>query len=580
MALGEALTNMVWALISGLKHIKCSVNWMWAAKLPGGGAALYKAAVSISRLMKEIGIAADGGKDSLSMAAQVEKEIVRAPGQLVVSAYCSVPDITRILTPDIKRPGKSKLMLIDLAPGKNRLGGSALAQVLGQIGNDSPDVEDPVLLKNSFRVIQKIIKENLILAGHDRSDGGLMTTLAEMAMAGNCGIEINLSKKEEVIPNLFSEELGLVLEYLPQNEAAIKGILDKFKIPFKIIGKTSKQRRVVIHQGSEIKFDIDTPTLLSWWESTSDQLEKHQINIERAEEQAKSYDRPGPSYHLSFRPESTPGKLLKRVKKPVVAIIREEGSNGDREMTSAFFSAGFEPWDVTMTDLLDGGVTLDKFRGVVFVGGFAHADVLDSAKGWAGIIKFNPRLQKMFDNFYRREDTFSLGVCNGCQLMALLGWVPWRGITESGQPRFIRNPSGRFESRWATVKISKSPSIMLKGMEDSILGIWVAHGEGHLYCPDPKILAEISEKGLAPIQFVDDKGMPTEKYPFNPNSSPHGFTSLCSPDGKHLVMMPHPERAFLLWQWPWVPENWKSSLEVSPWLRMFQNAREWCEKNS
>jgi len=580
MALGEALTNMVWALISDLGHIKCSVNWMWAAKLPGGGAALYRAAVSLGKLMKEIGIAADGGKDSLSMAAQVEQEIVKAPGQVVVSAYCSIPDITKILTPDIKCPGESKLMLIDLARGKNRLGGSALAQILGQIGNDSPDVEDPLLLTNAFRRVQKIIKENLILAGHDRSDGGLMTTLTEMAMAGNCGMEIELPEKEEVISRLFSEELGLVLEYLPRNEAAIIDILDKSTIPFVILGKTSKRRRVVISQGGESKFDIDTPTLLSWWESTSDQLEQHQINIKMAKEQASSYNRSGPSYHLSFQPEGTPGKLLKRVKKPAVAIIREEGSNGDREMTSAFFSAGFEPSDVTMTDLLDGGVTLDKFRGVVFVGGFAHADVLDSAKGWAGIIKFNQKLQKMFDIFYRREGTFSLGVCNGAQLMALLGWIPWRGITESRQPRFIRNLSGRFESRWATVKISKNPSIMLKGMEDSILGIWVAHGEGHLYCPDPKILAEVSKKGLAPIHFVDDRGMPTEKYPFNPNSSPHGYTSLCSPDGRHLAMMPHPERAFLLWQWPWMPESWKTSLEVSPWLRMFQNAREWCEKNS
>lgn len=580
MAVGEALTNIVWALLSDLEHIKCSVNWMWAAKLPGGGAALYRAAVSLGKLMKEIGIAADGGKDSLSMAAQVEQEIVRAPGQVVVSAYCSIPDITKILTPDIKCPGESKIMLIDLARGKNRLGGSALAQVLGQIGNDSPDIEDPVLLKSAFRGIQKIIKENLILAGHDRSDGGLMTTLAEMAMAGNCGMEIELPEKEELISGLFSEELGLVFEYPPDNEAAIIGILDKSAIPFIILGKTEVKRRLVISQGGESKFDIDIPTLLSWWESTSDQLEKHQIDVKMAEEQARSHDRPGPSYHLSFRPENTPGELLKRVNKPAVAVIREEGSNGDREMTSAFFSAGFEPWDVTMTDLLDGGVTLGKFRGAVFVGGFAHADVLDSSKGWAGIIKFNQKLQKMFDIFYKREDTFSLGVCNGCQLMALLGWIPWRGIAESRQPRFISNLSGRFESRWATVKISKSPSIMLEGMEDSILGIWVDHGEGRLYCPDPQILEEVSKKGLAPVHFVDDRGMPAEKYPFNPSSSPRGFTSLCSPDGRHLAMMPHPERAFLLWQWPWMPESWKASLEVSPWLRMFQNAREWCGKNS
>ena len=580
MALGEALTNIVWALISDLTHIKCSVNWMWAAKLPGGGAALYDAAVSLGELMTEIGIAADGGKDSLSMAAQVGDEIVKAPGQVVISAYSSMQDITKVVTPDIKRPGESKLMFIDIAQGKNRLGGSALAQVFGQIGNESPDIESPVLLTEAFKAIQKMIRENLILAGHDRSDGGLITTLVEMALAGNCGIVIKLPEKIEVIGQLFSEELGLVLEYLPECEAAIIDILDKSSIPFMILGSTRKKRQAVIYQGDEVKLNVDMPTLLAWWESTSDELERHQMNEEMAEKQKKAHDRPGPSYHLSFRPEDTSPELLKRPGKPRVAIIREEGSNGDREMTSAFFRAGFEPWDVTMTDLLKYDITLEKFRGAVFVGGFSYADVLDSAKGWAGIIRFSPELREMFDVFYRRADTFSLGVCNGCQLMTLLGWVPWKGIPETKQPRFIRNPSGRFESRWVTVKILKSPSIMLKGMEDSILGIWVAHREGYLHCPDPQILSDVSDGGLMPILYVDDRGMPTERYPFNPDSSPSGFTALCSPDGRHLAMMPHPERTFLLWQWPWMPESWKSNLKVSPWLKMFQNARKWCEKNN
>lgn len=580
MALGEALTNIVWALISDLTHIKCSVNWMWAAKLPGGGAALYDAAVSLGELMTEIGIAADGGKDSLSMAAQVGDEIVKAPGQVVISAYSSMQDITKVVTPDIKRPGESKLMFIDIAPGKNRLGGSALAQVLEQIGDESPDIESPILLVEAFKAIQKMIGEKLILAGHDRSDGGLITTLVEMALAGNCGIVIKLPEKLEVIGQLFSEELGLVLEYLPECEAAIIDILDKSIIPFMILGSTQKKRQAVIYQGDEVKLNVDIPTLLAWWESTSDELERHQMNEEMAEKQKKAHDRNGPSYHLSFRPEDTLPELLKRQEKPRVAIIREEGSNGDREMASAFFRAGFESWDVTMTDLLKYDITLEKFRGAVFVGGFSYADVLDSAKGWAGIIRFSPKLREMFDVFYRRADTFSLGVCNGCQLMTLLGWVPWKGIPETGQPRFIRNPSGRFESRWVTVKILKSPSIMLKGMEDSILGIWVAHREGYLHCPDPQILSDVSDGGLAPILYVDDRGMPTEKYPFNPNSSPSGFTALCSPDGRHLAVMPHPERAFLLWQWPWMPESWKSNLKVSPWLKMFQNARKWCEKNN
>ncbi len=245
-----------------------------------------------------------------------------------------------------------------------------------------------------------------------------------------------------------------------------------------------------------------------------------------------------------------------------------------------FFAFGQEPWDITMTDLLSGSISLDRFRGAVFVVGFAHADVLDSAKGWAATIRFNKDLSEMFDIFYNRKDTFSLGICNGCQLMALLGWIPWGKIPLERQPRFIANPSGRFESRWTTVRINKSPSIMLQGMEDSVLGIWVAHGEGHLHFPDKGILAETSGKNLAPLVYAGDDGQPTEKYPFNPNGSPGGITALCSPDGRHLAMMPHPERAFLLWQQPWMPEDWKTKLDASPWIRMFQNARKWCEESS
>lgn len=578
MAVAEALTNIVWARISDLSHIKCSVNWMWAAKRPGEGAALYDGAIALRDLMLALGIAADGGKDSLSMAARVGDEVVKAPGQVVISAYASMPDITRVVTPGIKRPGESRLMLLNLAPGKNRLGGSALAQAFGQIGNQSPDVDDPQLLKRAFLAVQDLIANGLILAGHDRSDGGLATTVTEMAMSGNCGAKVLLEETSEVIPQLFAEELGLVIEYLPQDEAAICSALRAAGVPFGLLGGTLAERKVVIVHGQETVLDIPTPTLLSWWEETSDQIERLQMNPICAQEQAGRHDRTGPKYRLAFEPQPTPQFLLLREEKPKVAILREEGSNGDREMTSAFYAAGFEPWDVTMSDLLNGQTTLDGFRGLVFVGGFSYADVLDSAKGWAGIIRFNARLREMFDAFYRRRDTFSLGVCNGCQLMALLGWVPWAGIPDTRQPRFIRNASERFESRWVAVKVVESPAIMLKGMENSILGIWVAHGEGRLYCPDPEVLRELREKKLAPCYFVDDEGAPTERYPLNPNGSTLGITALCSPDGRHLAIMPHPERAFLKWQWPWMPEPWKLTLQASPWLRMFQNARIWCEK--
>jgi phosphoribosylformylglycinamidine synthase len=579
MAVAEALTNMCWALISDIKDIKCSVNWMWSAKLPGEGALLYGAAVAMRDLMISLGIAADGGKDSLSMAASVDSEIVKAPGQMVISAYASMPDITKVVTPDLKQPGKSKLMMIDLAPGKNRLGGSALAQAFGQIGDESPDVDDPKLLGSAFQAVQKMIKENLILSGHDRSDGGLITSLAEMAISGNCGIKIALPEsKEGIIAQLFSEELGLVLEYLPKNEKAICEILKNSNVPSAILGETQKEKQLIIKAGGQVALDIPTATLLNWWESTSDRLEQEQVNPVLAKEQARNHNRSAPNYQLTFKPKGTPSEILLQKTKPKVAIIREEGSNGDREMASAFYAAGFEPWDVAITDLLNDKISLFQFRGIAFVGGFSYADVLGSAKGWAGVIKFNSKLRQMFDEFYERKNTFSFGVCNGCQLMALLGWAPWKGISEKEQPRFVRNLSERFESRWVTVKITKSPSIMLKNMKDSCLGIWIAHGEGRLHCPDSKILSEVSQKNLTPIVYADDKNKPTEQYPFNPNGSPMGIAALCSPDGRHLAMMPHPERAFRLWQWPYVPEDWKTELQASPWLKMFQNARNWCEQ--
>jgi len=256
-------------------------------------------------------------------------------------------------------------------------------------------------------------------------------------------------------------------------------------------------------------------------------------------------------------------------------LVREEGSNGDREMAAAFYEAGMNPMDVTMSDLLAGRIALDQFRGLVAPGGFSFMDVFDSAKGWAASIK---SIRDMFDRFYDRKDAFSLGVCNGCQLLALLGWVPWKGIDEAVQPRFICNTSGRFESRWSRVKIQPSPSIMLAGMEESILGIPVAHGEGRLYFPDSEVLEQVKERNLSPLTYVDPEGEPTERYPYNPNGSVLGIAALCSPDGRHLAMMPHPERVFLPWQWHYWPAEW-SKIKVSPWLQMFQNACQWCLQN-
>ncbi|NJD55937.1 MAG: phosphoribosylformylglycinamidine synthase, partial [Nitrospirae bacterium] len=592
MSVAEAVTNIMWARISGLGDIKCSGNWMWAPKLPGEGADLYDAAVAMRDIMIGLGIAIDGGKDSLSMAAKVTDpsgttEIVKSPGTLVISAYATCPDITKVVTPDIKQPGKSRLLFIDLAAGKARTGGSALAQCFGQVGNETPDVDDVALLRNGFDAVQECIDKGLILAGHDRSDGGLITTLLEMAFAGNCGMEINIRHEAagkgqgEELPVRFAEELGLVMEYLPKDEKRITKILEEKGLPYQCMGRTAKQKKILLSvNGVQVLAD-DMRKLRGVWEETSCQLDSLQRDPACVREEKKViYNRKGQNFRLSFVPEDTPEEVLGRNDKPKVAIIREEGSNGDREMTSAFFQAGFDPWDVTMTDFIEQRVNLDAFRGVVFVGGFSYADVLDSAKGWAGVIRYNKRIWQQFQGFYHRPDTFSLGVCNGCQLSALLGWVPWQGIDNRNQPRFIHNVSGRFESRFSSLKIIESPSIMLGGMENSVLGIWVAHGEGHAYFPDSSIKDRVLREGLAPARYADDKGNPTELNPFNPIGSPEGIAALCSPDGRHLAIMPHPERVFLKWQWGYMPEEWKTQLKASPWLRMFQNARQWCEERS
>jgi phosphoribosylformylglycinamidine synthase len=318
------------------------------------------------------------------------------------------------------------------------------------------------------------------------------------------------------------------------------------------------------------------PELRQVWEETSYQLERLQAAQECADEERENiFKRTGPVYNLSIQPETTPEEILSKEDKPKVAILRDEGSNSDREMTAAFYAAGFEPWDICMNDLLTGRVTLDRFRGIAAVGGFSYADVPESAKGWAATIMFNDMLKSQFETFYSRTDTFTFGICNGCQLFGLIGWVPWSGIKPEHQPRFVRNRSTRFESRWSTVKVNKSPAIMLKGMENLIFGIHVDHGEGRLYFPDQSIKERVLEENLTPLVYVDDAGNPTERYPFNPNGSPAGLAGLCSPDGRHLALMPHPERAFLTWQAHWLPEDMKQ-LPVSPWMQMFRNAYEWC----
>ncbi|HPH54217.1 MAG TPA: phosphoribosylformylglycinamidine synthase subunit PurQ, partial [Bacteroidales bacterium] len=416
MAVVEALTNILWAGISGLVDVKCSANWMWAPKLPGEGAALYDAVCAMRDIMVKLGIAVDGGKDSLSMATRVGDEVVKSPRELVISAYATMPDITRVVTPDIKNPGHSRLIFIEISKDKVRLGGSVLAYVYGQIGDESPDVDDPERLKSVFNAIQRLIKEGLILAGHDVSDGGVMTTLLEMAFAGNCGLMLNMSGAPSPIERLFAEEPGVVIECDTDKVSNVFEILNEYDLSPTLIGDTVEQKRILVNYNQLCVLDSDMRILRNWWEETSYQIERLQVNPACAEQERKNiYDRSGPKYEVTFHPEPTPTHFIEIEDKPKVAILREEGSNGDREMTSAFFHAGFTPWDVTMTDLINGRVTLETFRGLVAVGGFSYADVPESAKGWAAAIRFNENLKRMFSDFYNRSDTFSLGVCNGCQ---------------------------------------------------------------------------------------------------------------------------------------------------------------------
>ncbi|XP_002524208.2 probable phosphoribosylformylglycinamidine synthase, chloroplastic/mitochondrial [Ricinus communis] len=586
LAVGEALTNLVWARVTSLSDIKASGNWMYAAKLDGEGADMYDAATALSDAMIELGIAIDGGKDSLSMAAHAAGEVVKAPGNLVISVYVTCPDITKTVTPDLKLGDDGVLLHIDLAKGERRLGASALAQAFDQVGDDCPDLEDISYLKRVFEGVQDLIEDELISSGHDISDGGLLVCAMEMAFAGNCGTVLDFAScGKSLFQTLFAEELGLLLEVSRKNLDTVIENLNKVGVSADIVGQVTTSPLIELKVDGETHLNNETSFLRDMWEETSFQLEKFQrlaSCVDSEKEGLKS--RHEPFWRLSFTPSFTDEKYMTATLKPKVAVIREEGSNGDREMAAAFYAAGFEPWDITMSDLLNGGISLHEFRGIVFVGGFSYADVLDSAKGWSASIRFNQSLLNQFQEFYKQPDTFSLGVCNGCQLMALLGWVPGPqvgGVLGAGgdpsQPRFIHNESGRFECRFTNVTIKDSPAIMLKGMEGSTLGVWAAHGEGRAYFPDDGVFDRVVHSDLAPVRYCDDDGNPTETYPFNVNGSPLGVAAICSPDGRHLAMMPHPERCFLMWQFPWYPKRWDvDGKGPSPWLKMFQNAREWC----
>ncbi|GJQ14457.1 hypothetical protein GpartN1_g6248.t1 [Galdieria partita] len=585
MAVAEMITNMAACKITNLSSIRCEANWMWPAKMSGEGAHIYQAVKSLRDTLISLGIAVDGGKDSLSMATKVvssdnDVQLVKAPGTLVLSGYAFVPNIRKKLTPDIKRPGKSGILYIDLSNGKRRLGASAFSQVHKQLGDECPDLDDFSLLKKAFDAVQSFIEQGVALSYHDVGEGGLLTALAEMAMAGNCGLDICFANQEHSpFAFFFAEEAGMLVEVEDHQLESILIQLRGDQLPCWLAAITTNDFKIQIQYNGENLMERDVRDIRSIWECTSFQLEKLQANVSCVVAERKSrLLQTGPHYYLSFQPQMTSSAILDAPRKHKVAIIRVEGTNGDRELAVAFYLAGFEVWDVHMKDIENGSVSLDSFSGVAFPGGFSFADVLDSSKGWAGIIRYLPQVRAEFERFYKRKDTFSLGVCNGCQLMAWLGWIPNQNNTESSQALFIQNKSGRFESRFSTVKILSSVSIMLRGMENSVLGIWCAHGEGQTVFTSESHYERVIELGLAPIRYVNEGGFPTEDYPMNPNGSRQGIAALCSLDGRHLALMPHPERVIFPWQWSYYPQVFPQ--DTSPWLRMFQNAREWCEQQS
>lgn len=577
MAVGEALTNLAGVNVGQLGVVRLSANWMCACGEEGEDAKLFDTVQAVGlELCPTLGVAIPVGKDSLSMRSQWESSTGRtekqvAPLSLLVSAFAPVQDVRRTVTADLK-PGPSRLLLLDLGEGRNRLGGSALAQVYNQVGDEAPDLDHPERFAAFFSALQTLVEQDLLLAYHDRSDGGLLATLCEMAFGGRCGLDIDLAPLEgDDLAVLFSEELGAVLQVAEEQLEAAWAILADHGLAdlTHALGTPSPDRQMTLRRGESRVYRESLSQLHRWWSELTFRMQTLRDNPSCVQEE---YDRlldeddPGLQFNLSFDP-AAPFHIGGT--RPPMAVLREQGINGQVEMAAAFDRAGFACTDVHMTDLLSGRVTLDAFQGLVACGGFSYGDVLGAGSGWAKSVLYNEALQAQFAAFFSREDTFALGVCNGCQMMAQL-----KDIIPGAQhwPTFSRNRCEQFEARYVTVEILPSPSVFFTGMEGSRIGIPVAHGEGRADFEHTGSLAEVRQQHLAAARYVDHRGAVAERYPDNPNGSPEGLTGLTTTDGRVTIMMPHPERVFRSVQLSYAPETWKGR-EEGPWLRMFQNAR-------
>ncbi|MGO1748897.1 MAG: phosphoribosylformylglycinamidine synthase, partial [Marinobacter sp.] len=586
MAVGEAITNLAAAAIGKLSDIRLSANWMSAAGHPGEDENLYETVRAVGmELCPELGITIPVGKDSMSMKTMWEEDSgeeksVTAPLSLIISGFAPVTDVSRTLTPQlITDAGETDLILLDLAAGQNRLGGSALAQVYRSVGAVAPDLDDPEDIKAFFAVIQGLNADDKLLAYHDRSDGGLFVTLAEMCFAGRTGVDIKLDgladDSSQFARELFNEELGAVIQVrredtdfvLQQFSAA--GLGDHINV----IGTLNDQDRLRLMFEGEAVVDNSRTELQRLWSETGYRIQSLRDNADCAlEEFDNLLDAGDPGLHakLSYDVnEDVAAPYINKGARPKVAVLREQGVNGQVEMAAAFDRAGFESVDVHMSDLLSGRVGLETFNSLVACGGFSYGDVLGAGEGWAKSILFNDRVRDQFATFFDRQDTLALGVCNGCQMFSNLHeLIPG----SEGWPRFVRNQSEQFEARLAMVEVMPSPSAFLEGMAGSRMPIAVAHGEGRVEFSGSAAAADLASSERVALRFVDNRGQATARYPYNPNGSQDGIAGATTQDGRITIMMPHPERVFRAAQHSWRPDDWQ---EDGSWIRMFRNARRW-----
>lgn len=566
VSVAEALTNIVWApLTHGLKGISLSANWMWPCRNKGEDARLYEAVEAVSNFVCELGINIPTGKDSLSMTQKYpDGEKVMSPGTVIISAVAETENVRKIVKPLLVKDENTALIHIDLSSDSLSLGGSSFAQVLNKLGNQVPTVKDANYFKKAFEAIQNLIREELVLAGHDVSAGGLIVTLLEMCFANkDFGIECDLTVLEEKDPVkiLFSENPALVLQIADLDR--VKKALDSAGVRFNVIGRPVKERLLKV-KTEEKEFDFDIDHLRDLWFKTSYLLDRNQSGEIKAEERYKNYKTQPLEFQFPAHFEGTleslglnnPARIAR------AAIIREKGVNGDREMAYSLYKAGFAVKDVHMTDLITGRETLEDIDFIVFVGGFSNSDVLGSAKGWAGAFLYNPKAKQALDKFYARTDTLSLGICNGCQLMVNLDLV---NPGHEQKAKMLHNDSHKFESAFVTMKIEDNNSVMLKSLAGSKIGVWIAHGEGKFSLPLEESAYHI------PGKYVYDA------YPANPNGSDYNAAAICSKDGRHLAMMPHLERSIFPWQWSHYPQERKND-EITPWMEAFVNARKWIEE--